>query len=183
MQENPYAPPNSHVEDIGSLVRSQEDAPWFAVSVTKLLVMSLCTLTLYQLYWFYENWRRVKRRENLSIYPAARALFAVFFCYQLFAKIRDFDARGKSEKGLGAGPLAIGWIVATVLWRLPDPYWWVAMSAILFLLPVQAQANANNSVTHPQHDPNSRFSALNWVAVSLGGLLLVAAVLGTVFPE
>ena len=182
MQENPYAPPNAIVQDVGDPA-PLEDAPWFPVSVTKLLVMSLCTLTLYQIYWFYENWRRVKRRENLSIIPAARAIFGVFFCYQLFAKIRDFDGRGNSSSRLAAGALATGWIGATVLWRLPDPYWWIAMSAILFMLPVQAQANAHNAAVNPAHKSNTRFSALNWVAVVVGGLFLLAAVLGTLYPE
>lgn len=29
---------------------------YVAVSSTKLVVMSLCTFSLYELYWFYENW-------------------------------------------------------------------------------------------------------------------------------
>jgi O-antigen/teichoic acid export membrane protein len=184
MQENPFAPPNSLIQDVSSRSAvANENTPWFLVSVTKLFIMSLCTLTLYQVYWLYQHWRRVKRREGLDINPAARSIFGVFFCYQLFAKIRDFERPDHSPSSLAAGALAAGWIVATLLWRLPDPYWWVAMSSMLFTLPVQAQANANNAAVDPNHVINSRLTALNWVAVVVGGLLLFLAVVGTLMPQ
>jgi len=87
MSANPCAPPNAEVADVTE-VQAQAEPPFFAVSTTKLLVMSMCTLTFYQLYWFYQNWARLKVRNRSNILPALRALFGVLFCYQCFAEIR-----------------------------------------------------------------------------------------------
>jgi hypothetical protein len=181
MSANPYAPPSTEVADVPAQGQTGE-APFFAVSTTKLLVMSLCTVTIYHVYWFYQNWARIKRRKGVSMLPALRAVFAVFFCYQLFAEVRDYDRRSGNSASLAAGTLAIGWIVSTVFWRLPDPYWLVALGATLFMLPVQSRANAINAVVAPGHDPNFRFTAWNWVAVVLGGAVLLLAIVGTLAP-
>lgn len=35
--------------------RTYASSPYFSVSVRKLVVMSLCTFGLYDLYWFYQQ--------------------------------------------------------------------------------------------------------------------------------
>jgi hypothetical protein len=49
----------------------------------------------------------------------------------------------------------------------------VSLCANAFLLPVQAYVNRINQASAPDHDPNSRFDAWNWVAVVVGGPLLI----------
>ena len=121
-------------------------APWFPVSLLKLSVMSICTFGLYELYWFYENWKLIKQRRRSDILPFWRAFFAYFFCYQCFDEIRE-EARKLGLTPLPpAGPLAAGWIITTLLWRLPDPYWLVTFLSFVFILPVQAVANRINSM-------------------------------------
>jgi hypothetical protein len=156
--------------------------PYFAVSTRKLVVMSLCTLSFYEIYWFYKNWCLVRIRERSNIFPAMRAIFAYFFCYSLFAKIRAEGLERDLPIALPAGPLAIGWIVATLLWKLPDPYWLVSLFAFLFLVPVQRAANLINDKVAPNHDRNDRFSAGNIATMIIGGLLLVAGVIGAFLP-
>lgn len=183
MQDNPYAPPLAAVQDVPLTARSQAEAPWFSVSLTKLVVMLLCTLMMYQLYWLYQQWRRVKEREQLDILPAARAFFAIFFVYQLFGKVREFDTPSGRNRSLAAGALAAGWIITSLLWRLPDPYWLVAFTGILFLLPVQAQANAINAEIDPAFDRNDRFTLLNWLVIVPGSLLYLLAMIGLWLPD
>lgn len=154
---------------------------FFHVSLTKLLVLSICTLGLYEVYWFYKNWQLIKRREASDIVPALRAIFSVLFCYSLFQKVEQ-EAEKSNAPSIAAGPLAIGWIVVTVLWRLPDPYWLISFLAVLFMLPVQHAANAVNAYAAPDHDPNRRFTAWNIAAVVIGGLFLVLVVIGTFLP-
>ena len=57
-----------------------ESAPFFAVSVPKLILLSTCTSGLYELFWFYKNWRLVREREDSDILPFWRAFFGFFFC-------------------------------------------------------------------------------------------------------
>lgn len=154
---------------------------FFPVSLTKLLVLSICTLGLYEIYWFYKNWQLVKRRETSDIVPALRALFTVLFCYSLFRRVGE-ESEKNGISSISFGPLAVGWIVTTVLWRLPDPYWLVSFLAVLFMLPVQYAANVINSRVAPGHDPNRRFSGWNIAATIVGGLFLFLAVIGAFLP-
>ena len=156
-------------------------AAFFSVSQAKLVVMSFCTLGLYQYYWFYKNWRLVRDRTGENISPAWRAVFTIFYCYSLFNRVRNHDSQSPAS-GLSAGALAAGWIVLTLLANLPDPYWLVYFVSIFVLTNVQAAINASNLAASPNHDQNARFSAWNWVAVVLGGLVFVLAVIGTFLP-
>jgi hypothetical protein len=58
MSTNPYAPPAADVADIAPPEEAAAESPFFAVSVIKLTVMSLCTFTLHDVYWFYTRWQR-----------------------------------------------------------------------------------------------------------------------------
>jgi hypothetical protein len=157
--------------------------PFFQVSVTKLIVLTICTLGFYQLYWFYKNWQLIRDREDIAVLPAARALFAYFYCYQAFCRVRDFPTTNISNSRLPAGPLAAGWIVTTFLSNLPDPYWLISFSAVAFVVPVQAMATKVNAVVAPGSDPNRRFSAGNWATVGLGGALFALALIGTFMEQ
>lgn len=42
---------------------------YFAVSATKFIVMSACTLGLYEVFWFYKNWQRVKEKTGAQMMP------------------------------------------------------------------------------------------------------------------
>lgn len=173
-------PVSCEVDDTSSEVLSTP--PYFPVSLLKLVVMSAFTLGTYELYWFYKNWSLVRQREGTDIMPFWRAFFAFFFCYSLFKKIQSAAQSQGLQKAIAPGLLAVGWIIVTLLWRLPDPYWLATFAAVLFLLPVQSLANELNGATSPSHDRNARFTAWNVAAVVLGGLLLLSAVFGTFVP-
>lgn len=181
--ENPYAPPQSPVDDVAgpespSLPGGSEPA-FFAVSIAKLVVLSICTLGLYELYWYYRNWRLIKAREKTNILPFWRAFFGYFFCYPFFVRVRDHLRPRPGDAKLAAGLLATCWIVTSLMWRLKDPYWLVSTLSFVFLIPVQLAVNHINEVVAPGHDRNSTFSAWNWMAIFLGGVLFLAAVIGT----
>jgi hypothetical protein len=56
------------------------------------------------------------------------------------------------------------------------------MLSFVFILPVQALANSINATAAPDHDPNARFTPWNWVAVVVGGAILVLGIIGTFLP-
>ena len=178
MSTNPYAPPIAVVADITPLEVAAVEPPFFAVSVTKLTLMTVCTFNLYEVYWFYKTWQRIAERERASLWPLGRAIFAVFYCYPCFARIRDHESAGELGSRLYALPLAIGFIATSVTWRLPDPWDWISLSSFLFMLPIQSYANKLNALASPSHDRNSRFSGWNWAAVVIGGGLILLALAG-----
>lgn len=179
-ERNPYAPPTADVTPVPAAAVEGErvEPPFFATSLIKLSVMSVCTLGLYELYWFYKNWQLIKAREGLDVMPFWRAFFGVFFCYPCFSSIRDYDHSALAPGSFPAGPLAAGWIVFTVTWRLPDPYWLISYLNFVFLIPAQYRASQINNAVAPGHDPNARFTWLNWTGVAIGCVLLVLIALG-----
>jgi hypothetical protein len=74
--------------------------------------------------------------------------------------------------------LTIEWIFTTIFWRLPDPFWLVSLFSFAFLLSVQAYANQINLAKAPAHDPNSGFTAWNWVGVAIGSIVFLPAIVG-----
>lgn len=153
---------------------------YFAVSLTKLLVMSLFTFGLYQIYWFYKNWQTIKQLEHSNILPAARALFIVFFCYNLFERIKNAAIASGIKDTPPVGRLAAGWIILSLLYKLPDPYWFVTYFNALMLLPIQQMVNQMNAIKHPELDKNEGFTTSNIVTIVLGTLCMLLVIVGFV---
>ena len=121
---------------------------------------------------------KVRQRAEPLIIPWARAFFGVFWCYSCFEFIRNEERTLNIEPSLPAGPLAIGWIAASLAWRLPQPYFLIGFLAPLLLVPVQRHINHINAMVAPNHDENSRFSGWNGLAVAVGGIFLALMILG-----
>lgn len=143
----------------GSRPSSAEVGPvWFAVGPAKLIVMSLATVGLYQVYWFYQHWRRV-RESGEDIWPLPRSIFGVIFSYSLFRRVLPPAA--------GAGMLAVAYGALCISSNLPTPYTLIALASVLPLVPVQRVANAAAERDFPNDDPNRRLTGLNWLAVAV----------------
>lgn len=156
---------------------------FFPVSRLKLVVMSTATFGIYELYWFYKNWKLIKQRTERDIMPFWRAFFAVIFCYSCFKEIKEVaTSRGVSFPA-SPGGLAILWIALTFSWRLPDPYSLVDMLTPLVLIPIQKTVNDLNIIMAPNHNPNARFSAWNIVMTVVGGIFIVLVIIGTFLPK
>jgi hypothetical protein len=181
MEDNLYAPPKAEVADVASMGNDAE-VRFFSVSPVKLVVMSFCTLGLYQIYWFYKHWVLIKERSEPDIIPWGRALFGVFWCYSCFDFIRKDEQHLQVEPTLPAGPLAAAWVIATLTSRLPDPFYLLGLLAPLLLIPVQRHVNHINSLVAPDHNKNTRFSAWNWLAVAIGVVLFVLIIVGLAQP-
>ncbi|MGY0646353.1 MAG: DUF4234 domain-containing protein, partial [Paraglaciecola chathamensis] len=68
---------------------STKEIHYFTVSTFKLVVMSIFTFGIYDLYWFYRNWTALKKLERPEIMPFWRAFFAPLFAYSLFSRIQQ----------------------------------------------------------------------------------------------
>jgi hypothetical protein len=174
---NPYAAPKTSVVDEPVQHGELAQPIFFPVSATKLIVMSTFTFGLYQLYWFYQNWRHVKQYDKSNIVPAMRAFFGFFFCYSLFGRVKE-EADDLKIRSIPAGWLAAGWMLITLLSRLPEPFWLVSLLAPVFLLPVQSCVNEINQHIAPGHDSNSRFGAWNVVWMVVGSLFWLLVLVG-----
>ncbi len=177
---NPYAPPAAKVE---AGAAGAPEPVFFAVSGLKLALMSVVTLGLYEVYWFYKNWKCVQRNTGDKLNVPLRAIFYPVVSYPLFRRIRAHAKSSGVEADFPAGALACAVFVLTLLWQLPDPWWLAGFLGVVALLPVQSAANAINRKLAPEADANTRFSGWNIFGLVAGGVILILAIIGTFVPE
>lgn len=160
---------------------SQEPA-YFSVSLLKLGILSVTTLGLYELYWMYQNWKLIKKRTGHNLSPFWRSFFGVLFVYPLLKDISStFESHPTAGKNisLSAGLLAIFWILLTISYRLPDPFWLICILSFIPLLFVQTEVNRFNAMIASHHPLNSQFTWANWLWIILGSIFLILAIVGT----
>jgi hypothetical protein len=175
---NPYATPTAPLQQ----ATASAEPAFFPVTTLKFAVMSFVTLGLYEVYWFYKNWKCVQRNGEDVIAPI-RAIFYPIMSYALYRRVRDKGKDLGVSGGLGAGWLAVLTFIGAMLWRLPDPWWLISLLAFLPILPVQVVINDINRAVAPNADPNARFSGWNIFGIVVGGLLLILAIVGTFIDE
>lgn len=153
--------------------------PYFPVARQKLIVMSLATLSTYQLYWFYRNFQLVAERKGERGSVFWRALFAPITAHALFAQVR-LDARSRFiAVGWSAGGLAVIYFVLNIACFLSYPWWMLALLSVFAVLPVHAAAEAVNAIDAPSAPRNDGYSTWNIVAIVVGILLTIAGVIAT----
>jgi hypothetical protein len=159
--------------------------PLFPVSTHKFIVLSICTLGLYQLYWCYQQWKRISEARNEALSPFWRAFFAPLFGFSLFERIR-VEAR-MAGVDVAWQPMLLGtmYLVLSVLSRLPDPWWLLTFASLLPLILVQRTSHRVNArqATITTEPSNEGYSKVNIATIVVGGLFLVLALLGTFLPD
>ena len=150
------------------------------IPVTRLVVLSILSAGLYEVYWIYKNWRYLKERDGLEIWPFWRGIFGVFYCHSLLRAIRyDSQANALEKADFSPGWLAAGWIIFTVVYnglgRLESSFVYLAgmllfFPSFLFLVPVQQYINRVNAKIQPT-PPFYPWSAGHIVCILFGVVL------------
>lgn len=153
------------------------------MSLGKLVVMSLCTMGLYELYWFYRNWYLQKAFRQEDVSPFWRAFFAPLFGFAMFRNVRNQAERNRLRVGWSAGGMGLLFLVLSGLYRLPDPYWLICLFTFVPILPVQRTINELNAASPRPAPVNAEYSMANMVGIAVGGLFLFLTVIGTFLPE
>lgn len=156
---------------------------YFTTTTFKLMVMSICTLGIYQPYWFYKNWVLIKKRTGQNIMPFWRAFFAPLWAYSCFKHIKSSANENGISESLPIGLLAIVYFLLQATWKLPDPYWLISFISFTLLIPANSVALKINNHLISGFDNNKSFSGWNWAAVVIGGLLFIASSIVTILPE
>ncbi|KCZ03294.1 hypothetical protein J973_4524, partial [Acinetobacter baumannii 26016_7] len=74
-------------------------------------------------------------KDKLNIMPAARAIFSIFFLYSLFNRIKTYAKEQGYINDFSSGWMYLGYLITSLLVRLPDPYWLISLCSIIFLIP------------------------------------------------
>jgi len=154
-----------------SAARSSDvDTPYFPVARHKLIVMSLTTLSMYQIYWFYRNYQRI---GSGSVFW--RALAAPLTARGLFAHVRA-DAQSRFvDVGWSSAGLAAIYLALSLICFLEYPWWTLALASVRALVPVHATMEAINRTVAPNGARNDAYSVAEAVIIVLGIALTLLA--------
>ena len=157
---------------------SYASSPYFAVSLPKLALMSVCTFGIYEFYWFYKHWRAVRDRAGEDLWPFWRALFMWFTCYFLFKRIKTTASAEAVPSRYSAGGAALIYVLLAIktqgLGTWDVVIFYVSFFSFVPLIFVQRAVNDLNQRVVPEANRNARFSLLNIIAILIGGSLLLA---------
>jgi len=152
---------------------------FFPVAAHKFIVLSVCTLNIYTLYWCYQNWWRIRERTGEQLSPFWRAFFAPLWAFSLFARI----ARQAGEHGVTVGwsptLLGLAYLIMSGFGMLPDPLWLVTLASFLPFLPVVQTIQRLNQDEAATESRNAAYSGANVATIMVGGIIVLLAILGT----
>lgn len=118
MEAPPIAPPPMAAMPVTpeKSIAQVEDDPkpiLFYIPTARLLVMSILTFGIYQVLWFYRNWKFLRDRRHLEVSPFGRALFSIFYTHSLFRYIAEYNnLNDRIAKQFSPGGWATLWVVA-----------------------------------------------------------------------
>ncbi len=135
--------------------------------------MSVTTLSLYQIYWFYRNCQRMNARSGSGASPFWRAITAPLTAHGLFAAVRtDAQSRFIAANWSSAGLAAI-YFFLTLCCFLDYPWWTIALCSVVALVPVHATMEQVNRKVAPAAPRNDRYSTVDGVAIAAGIALTI----------
>ena len=161
-------------------------APLFLyIPVARLILLSIASFSLYEMYWIYKNWRYVKERDSLDIRPFWRGWFGIFYCHSLLRRIHeDKEARSVQLPSFSPGGLATGWVVLLLIGNAVGRAPGTAASIIsafipsfLCLVPVQKYVNSVSELRIPSQ-PYYRWSSGHVVCLVFGIIIWVVLLIG-----
>ncbi|KAF1027580.1 MAG: hypothetical protein GAK29_00549 [Acinetobacter bereziniae] len=149
------------------------------ISLNKFIFLSILTMGLYQIWWMFKVWRFFMQKDKLNVMPAFRAVFALFFLYSLVKRIQSAaNAEGYTERFSALGSY-LGFIVFSLLFKLPAPYELISLLNVLFLIPAFkafnfARQQSNQCVTVEQ----KKFSRAQKIVIVIFSILWFFYLLG-----
>lgn len=164
---------------------------FYVVSPLKFTVMYLGTFSFFSLWWFYANWRNYSRRQNIPMWPIARAIFAIFFTHSLFGQIDDELEKKKIDYTWASSMFATIYVVVLIFGALVDAIFGDpnTITATYFVYPLmlpisafvlfRAQLAINQSQDDVGGTSNNNFTVYNFLWLALGlvywALMLITA--------
>jgi len=105
------------------------------ISVTKFIILTVVTLGLYEIWWIYKSWCFFGDKERSDIMPALRTVFSIIFLIPLFNKILKLAKGNGYKHDYVSAFLFVGYVIASFIAMLPDPFWLLTLFSFIFLIP------------------------------------------------
>lgn len=133
--------------DYGAMKTGRPRLPaYHFVSPGRLFLMSFFSFGLYDVYWFYQNWMLVRRREKSNISPLWRASIAPIYCPALFGRVQNSAQEILSEDTVHLKWLGLLYLLVRIASNIPWTYSLVLLPmGGVILIPAQLVVNRIHS--------------------------------------
>lgn len=158
---------------------SCSNVEYFSVSSRKLVVLSIATLGLYEIYWFYKNWQAVKEQGKEEISPFWRTIFTFIFALGLFERVLSSSKKVGYKKVYNPLVLTVIYILLIFTVKMPDIWFLLSFLSFIPLLTIQKAINFNNSIVVKDYVEDDRFSAWEMFISIIGGILVFLTIFGS----
>jgi len=118
---------------------SARKVDFFYISTKRLVVLSILTLGLYNIYWFYKNFEAIRKSQESGfssgwgvLASLLKAIFSIFFCYGLFKKIYE-NARDAGLEVASSTPSSLA-LLNIALYLAAFPYFIIFLHIIAIIL-------------------------------------------------
>ena len=177
--------PTERPEEIETAVdhRTADELPFYCVSAIKLSVLSLTTLGLYELFWFYKNWKLVRASSGRDISPFWRALFSPLFCYSFGRTVNSAAESVNVARRISPALIAAIYAGLLALERLPDPYWLICLFTFVPLLSIARQIRRVHEAIRPGFESAVGWGGWSVATLGVGGPLTALLVIATFVIE
>lgn len=160
-----------------------------ALPISHLILFSICTFGIYELIWFHKNWDEFKKHKNLNIKPGWRVvglfvpIYNLILVYEQFKDVKNYAEKSGIKQLYSPGWILLGYIILTVLWKLPDPLWPLTFLSVLPLTVVQKTLNEYWRKEQNDLPENKKLTSGQIALIAIGGLLVALSILGIFIPE
>lgn len=156
---------------------------YYSPPTLKLASLSLVTLGLYPLYWFWQNWRAIKRETGGTQWPWARALFAPLWSFLCFSDLRDIAVSRRRELAFAPGLLAAAYFLLNLTGRLPGGLTLVSLFTFVPILPINSLLRRYHREEGVDMQRMDRFGVWHILLLVFGGIFLMLVLFGLSMPE
>mgnify|MGYP001567109011 CR=1 FL=1 len=154
---------------------------YYAVPISKFVLLSILTFGLYELYWFGKNWTLIQKQEKSKISPVGRAIFSVLYMSDLASRVLKTATSDKYPESFSPTFLAIAYFALNLTWRLPGQGWLIGFASFLPIIPVVKAIKFINEHTK-DGAVDSGYSIGEIMFAVVGGMILLLAIIGSLSP-
>ncbi len=161
----------------------------YARPFIRVILLFILTFNLYFFYWYYRNWKDLKKHMDMDISPILRTiglivpLANIYLLYMQFRDIKEFAVESGVE-AYSPGIITVGVIlISSVTSRLPDILLILGSLVLIPLLVVQRTLNNFWETEQPGIPMRNKFSGAEIVVMIIGVLFWILVIIAMFIPE
>jgi hypothetical protein len=161
----------------------------FYQPVWHFVLLSIITFGIYDIYWYYRNWKNLRSFKNLNFSAVWRTvglcipILNLFLIYHAHKQYRNLVNEEGIQRDIYPGIIVMVIIISTGLTNLPDPYWLLCFVGTIPLAIVQSVLNELWIKVQPEHIHRTKLHGRQIFLIVVGGIVWFLAILGMILPD